>query len=69
MTVANDVHERRKHLLERFGRLVCLVLLPVAEAPVDDIHQPNCHTKLGHTGNEGNDAGDPEQYGHKVREV
>ena len=69
LAVADDVDVGRKHLLQGLGSLVCLVLLPEAEATVDEVDQPDGDAKLGHAGHEGDDAGHPEEDGHKVREV
>ena len=69
MAVAHDVDVGRQHLLQGLGSLVCLVLLPEAEATVDEVDQPDGDAELGHAGHKGDDAGHPEEDGHEVREV
>ena len=69
MAVTDDVDIGRQHLLQGLGGLVRLVLLPEAEAAVDEVDQPDGDAKLGHAGHKGDDAGHPEEDGHKVREV
>ena len=46
-----------------------LVLLPEAEGPVDQVHQPDGHPELGHPGDEADGAAGPQQEGHQVGEV
>jgi len=67
--VTNDVDVGGEHLLQGFGRLARTKLLPEAEAAVDDIHEPDRHSQLRHAGTKRDDARDPQENGHEVREV
>ena len=69
LAVTDDVDVGGEHLLEGLGRLVGLVLLPEAEAAVDEVDQPNGDAQLRHAGDERDDAGDPQKDRHEVREV
>jgi len=67
--VTNDVDVGGEHLLQGLGRLARTKLLPEAEAAVDDVHEPDRHSQLGHAGTKRDDARDPQENGHEVREV
>ena len=69
LAVANHADVGRKHLLERFGCLVGLVLLPKAKATVDQVDQPYGNAQLGHARHQSDDACRPQQNSHEVREV
>ena len=69
VAVADHIHVGREHLLQGLGRLARAVLLPEAEAAVDDVHEPDGDAELGHAGEERDEAGRPEEDCHEMREV
>ena len=45
------------------------MLLPKTKAPIDQVDQPHGNAQLGHARHQGNNACNPQQNGHEMREV